>query len=162
MGTAIATGVIAIAGALLGSIMTGRMQRRITEDAHAAAERAALRREQIAAVAAVAAGAADHRRTSYRRRVLEQRGATAEELAEAKDDAYRTRSAMAQPLALVRLLIPHQAVRVAVDQLVATTFGLREAPDLAAGREASIAAHDRFLDTAAAVIGTAAVLGTKP
>ncbi|MGW3297641.1 hypothetical protein ACWC9S_27110 [Streptomyces xiamenensis] len=152
MGTAIATGVIAVLGTLLGSIVSGAMQRRASREAAAATERAALRRDQTAAVAALAAGAADHRRTSWHRRTLEAEGADEPTLIAAVAAVHGTRSAMAEPLARVRLLIPSPAVREAVEDLVDVTFGMHDCADVESARLASIAAHDRLLDIAAAAI----------
>ncbi|MFF2378630.1 hypothetical protein ACFVUW_30015 [Streptomyces xiamenensis] len=152
MGTAIAAGVIAVVGTLLGSIVSGAMQRRIAQDGLAASERAALRRDQTGAVAALAAAAADHRRTSWHRRQLMADGADEPTLIAAVAAVHATRSAMAEPLARVRLLIPDAAVREAVEHLVAVTFGMHDCPDFESARLASIAAHDHLLDVAAAAI----------
>ncbi|MFB7763541.1 hypothetical protein [Streptomyces xiamenensis] len=152
MGTAIAAGVIAVVGTLLGSIVSGVLQRRIAQDGLAASERAALRRDQIAAVAALAAASADHRRTSWHRRWLQAGGADEPTLIAAVAAVHATRSAMAEPVARVRLLISSPAVRQAVEDLVEITFSLHDCDDFNAARLASIAAHDRLLDVAAEVI----------
>lgn len=155
MGTVIATGVIAVLGTLMGAVVSGLIQRRVARDGLAATERAALRRDQIAAISELAAAAADHRRTSVHRRVLAARGVDAEQLNAATAAVHGTRSAMAEPLARVRLLLPDPAVQTAVEDLATTTFALRDAEDIEAGRLASIAAHDHLLTVAAESINVA-------
>ncbi|WP_062209478.1 hypothetical protein [Streptomyces sp. NBRC 109706] len=141
--------IIAVVGTLAGSALTGLL-------GYVAAQRGELRWRRVDALTELSSAATDHRRTMYSRFNLERSGtATGGELAAAKAESYATRAAVTAPLVRVRLLIPDVRVRAAATELVSATYALRDAVTQAGldrAREAALAAHDAFVDTAASYL----------
>lgn len=131
------TTVLAVAGTLLGSIVTGTFQHLAAGRAERAAATEQLRRERLEAVATLAAAGSDHRRTLRVRGQARLRGADEAELEELRAKSHATRSAITRPLVTLRLLVPDPAVT-------------------AAAQERARTAHDHFVEAAAAYFATTA------
>ncbi|MEO3974934.1 hypothetical protein [Streptomyces sp. CAU 1734] len=152
MDIAIATAVIAVAGTLLGAIVAGRAQQRAAAAAAVAATAQDVRRDQLAAIADLAAAVSDHRRTLWIRQRARAEGVSAERLAELGAECFITRAAVTRPLTVLRVLVVDADVRAAVDRMVEVTFAIREtewtveAAD--AARAAAVVADDDFVEAA--------------
>jgi len=148
----VSAAILAVVGTLLGVLVTGSLQNR----AAAAERRAAHTAEQRAAVAALAAALADHRRAMWLREDARLSGAPAADVAELRATSHATRSAVTAPEAAAVMLAPQ--LRPAVTAAVKATYALRGAPDadtLAARRAAAVSAADDMLTAAAGALGGA-------
>ncbi|MFJ2676378.1 hypothetical protein [Streptomyces sp. NPDC087525] len=151
--------LIAVIGTLLGVTVAGLFQHRAAGRAEAAAWKAELRRERLAAVTELAGRASAHRRAMYMRGDARLRGESAERVEQLRADSHATRSEVTEPLVRVRILIQDPEVQAAADAMVAATFGMRRADGttdsevtrerLTESRTAAVEAHDRFVDVAA-------------
>jgi len=142
--------VVAVVGTLAGGLVTGLVQGWSARLARAAHRGDARREAVLAAVTALAAAVADHRRAMWLREQVRLTGA---DDAAARAASHGTRSAVTAPLTTVRLLAP--ALADQAERAVAATFALRGALDadtLAALREAAIVAADRLIEAAARCI----------
>lgn len=148
--------VLAVIGTLLGSIVTGTFQHLTAGRAERVAERAQLRRDRLDAVTALAAAGSDHRRALWMRGEARLRGADEAEREELRARSHITRSALTRPLVSLRLLVPDPAVHTAAQAMVVATYDMVDAAtsreDLTAAQDRARAAHDRFIDAAAAYV----------
>ncbi|MFD8938588.1 hypothetical protein ACFV0R_25615 [Streptomyces sp. NPDC059578] len=151
---------LAIAGTLLGAVVTARFQERAAERQVRAAHGEAIRRDRLEAVTALACAASDHRRAMWMRGEAVLQGASPERIEALRGESHMTRSAVTRPLVALRVLIEDRAVRAAADEMVTLTYALRDAyataEALAVAREAAKGAHDGFVDVAADYLGGAA------
>ncbi|MFJ2202406.1 hypothetical protein [Streptomyces violaceusniger] len=181
MVVALVTTAIAVAGTLLGSIVSGRAQQRAAEQAARAQGRAAertaeiahrqeLRRERLGAIRDVAGALTDHRIAMWDRGQAVLNGAPSERVQELRDASHTTRRAVTGPLTALRVLIEDEEVRAAADRMVTLTYALRDtyridgptAPEtreaaktaLTAARAAAVDAHDEFVDIAGRYLRT--------
>lgn len=142
---------IAVLGTLLGAIVTGHIQDRAATRTAGENRRDDHRREQIAAITALATAVSTHRSTMWNRGDAKFRE-QAERHQELRIRSRETRAAVAGPLMTFRLLVTDPAVRTAADRMVDTTFGMRHQdtdPDtLNTAWAAAVAAHDDFVNTA--------------
>ncbi|MEU9110164.1 hypothetical protein AB0D54_38760 [Streptomyces xanthophaeus] len=147
------TAALAIVGTLLGSIVAGRFQERAADRSGRVTRSEAIRRDQLEAVTALASAISDHRQAMWKRANAALAGAAAEEVASLREASHQTRAAVTRPHVALRVLITDPAVRVAVDQMVNLTYGMRQPyateEDLAAVREAAKDAEDAFVNAAA-------------
>ncbi|GAB2880890.1 protein kilB [Streptomyces mayteni] len=146
--------VIAVAGTLLGGVVTGLLQERAGRAARREARADQRRDDQLRAVAELVAALGDHRRALWLREDLRLAGADAEALAAARTASHATRSAVTEPLVSVSVLAPPLAG--AAREAALATFAVRAAADrdaLAALRQAAIAATDRFVAAAGGHLG---------
>ncbi|MER8237448.1 protein kilB [Streptomyces sp. NPDC094049] len=112
--------VLAIAGTLLGAIVTGWLQHISQRSNRRATDAAALRAEGLAALTDLVTALADHRRAMWVREDLRLRG---EDWTEARTESHRTRSAITTPLLRVQLLLP--ALAPSARKATQTTYTLR-------------------------------------
>ncbi|MFG3351565.1 protein kilB [Streptomyces sp. NPDC048001] len=135
--------VIAVVGTLLGSVTAYVLQQR-------GSERVALRRERLAAVTALTAALADHRRAMWVREDLRLAGADAAAYDAARAESHATRSAVTAPMTTLAVLAPDlvDSARAAASTVYALR-GARDVGALAAARTAAIDACDRFVAHAA-------------
>ena len=153
------TTALAVIGTPLGSIVTGTFQHmaagRAERAAAAAAER--LRRDRLDAVTTLAAAGSDHRRALWMRGEARLRGVSDVELEEPRAKSHITRSAITRPLVALRLLVPDPAVHATAQAMVVATYDMVDAAtsieELTAAQDAARAAHDRFVNAAAAYFG---------
>ncbi|MGW0997766.1 protein kilB [Streptomyces sp. NPDC002520] len=137
--------IIAVAGTLLGGALTGLIQFRGERAARAERRAQALR----SALGELVAALGDHRRAMWHREDLRLRGASQEAVDAARAMSHVTRSAVTAPLVSVSVLEPSLAEVARKAALAA--FDIRDAADLtdlAARREAAIAATDDLVDAA--------------
>ncbi|TDC80118.1 protein kilB [Streptomyces hainanensis] len=146
--------VIAVAGTLLGGVVTGLLQERAGRAARREARADQRRDDQLRAVAELVAALGDHRRALWFREDLRLAGADAEALAAARTASHATRSAVTAPLVSVSVLAPPLAGSAREASMA--TFAVRAAADrdaLAALRQSAIAATDRFVAAAGGHLG---------
>ncbi|MFF2025503.1 protein kilB [Streptomyces sp. NPDC058171] len=142
--------LFAVAGTLLGAVTTALLQQRGARAERRAAHADLDRRERIAAVAALVAALADHRRAMWMRESLRLSGAPAVEYDAARADSHGTRSAISAPLVTVEILAP--ALATAAGTAAAAVYALRGAVDrheLDRLRAAAIAATSDLVRAAA-------------
>jgi hypothetical protein len=145
--------IIAVAGTLLGGLLTALVQSRSTR-ADRKAARADRRADDLrAALGALVAAIGDHRRTMWHREHLRLTGAPAEAVGTARAASHTTRSAVTAPLVAVSVLEPGLAdtARAAAT----SAFELRGAADLDALanlREHSITATNDLVAAAGRVL----------
>ncbi|MFD8688177.1 hypothetical protein [Streptomyces sp. NPDC059651] len=146
--------VLAVTGTLLGAIVTGTFQHLAAGRAERAAAAAQLRRDRLDAVTTLASAGSDHRRALWMRGEAVLRGADEAEREELRARSHVTRSAITRPLVALRLLVPAPAVHTAAQAMVVATYDMVDAAtsreELAAAQDTARAAHDRFVDAAAA------------
>lgn len=143
------TSIIAVAGTLLGGIVTSALQTRATRSIRDAERDDRRRDAQPAAVTALVAAIGDHRRAMWRREELRLGGANTETLAAARSQSHVTTSAVTAPLVSVSVLAPDLA-EVATAAARAA-FGIRQAidaDDLSALRQTAIDASDQLVKAA--------------
>ncbi|MBZ4319398.1 protein kilB [Streptomyces huiliensis] len=144
------TSIIAVAGTLLGCLVTGVMQHRVTAAARAEDRAEARHQAVVDAVADVATALAAHRRAMWVREDARLRGAAAEEIATTRAESHATRSAITAPLVRLSVLAP--ALAVPAREAAQAAFALRGAPDaptLDARRQDALAAVERVVEAAA-------------
>ncbi|HKT60537.1 MAG TPA: protein kilB [Gemmatimonadales bacterium] len=153
------TALLAVAGTLLGSIVTGTFQHLSAGRAERTAAAEQLRRERLEAVTALAAAGSDHRRALRMRGLARLRDADEAELEELRARSHATRSAITRPLVTLRLLVPDPRVHATAQEMVVATYDMVDAAgsaeELDAAQEAARAAHDRFVEAAAAYFSPA-------
>ncbi|AKA02466.1 hypothetical protein SAZ_08580 [Streptomyces noursei ZPM] len=146
--------VLAVIGTLLGSIVTGTFQHLAAGRAERAAAAEQVRRDRLEAVTTLASAGSDHRRALWMRGEARLRGADGDELAELRAKSHVTRAALTRPLVALRLLVPDPAVHTAAQAMVVATYDMVDAATsieaLTAAQDTARAAHDRFVDAAAA------------
>ncbi|MFF8732516.1 protein kilB [Streptomyces sp. NPDC015171] len=137
--------VVAVAGTLLGSALTGLLQIRRERAARAERREEALR----LALGDLVAALGDHRRALWHRADLVLSGASEDAVEAARAASHATRSAVTAPLVAVSVLEPSLAAPARTAALAA--FGIRDAADhddLAARRERAITATDELIAAA--------------
>ncbi|GAQ58754.1 protein kilB [Streptomyces acidiscabies] len=147
------TGVVAVIGTLLGAVVTGVLQQRLARSERLEVQQAALRRERLASVSALAAALSEHRRAMWVREDLRLSGAPSEAYERARAESHATRAAITAPLTAVKILSP--VLADAADTAVRACYDLRAAVDhdtLNSRRAVAIEAADRLVSTAAAHI----------
>ncbi|QQC90039.1 protein kilB [Streptomyces alfalfae] len=130
--------MIAVMGTLLGSVTTYLLQQR-------GADRAALRRDRLTAVTALAMALADHRRAMWVREDLRLSGADASAYEAARAESHATRSAITAPLTTLSIIAP--ALATVAQDAASAAYRLRDAESvqaLSAAREAAITACERL------------------
>lgn len=151
--------VIAVLGTLLGAVVAGMFQQKNAGRAEQAATAEQLRRERLDAVTALAAAGSDHRRAMRMRGEASLAEATTARIEELRTASHATRSAITRPLVAVQVLIPDPAVRSAAQAMVTATYRMRDADTsieaLSEAQTEARAAHDLFVDAAAAYLATA-------
>ncbi|MFF0484123.1 protein kilB [Streptomyces sp. NPDC004435] len=150
---AVLTSVIAVVGTLLGALVAGLLQYRLTRRERVAVQAADLRRERLAAVTALVSALAEHRRAMWVREDLRLNGADAAVYEQARAASHATRAAITAPLTAVQILVPALAGQAAM--AAGAAFSLRHAADadaLNAGRDAAIAAADQLVLAAAGAL----------
>ncbi|MEE4495203.1 hypothetical protein ACIBI8_08720 [Streptomyces sp. NPDC050529] len=151
--------VLAVIGTLLGSIVTGTFQHLAAGRAERAAAAGQLRRDRLDAVTTLASAGSDHRRALWMRGEALLRGADDAEREELRARSHTTRSAITRPLVALRLLVPEPAVHTTAQAMVVATYDMVDAAtsreELIAAQDAARAAHDRFIDAAAAYFAAA-------
>lgn len=147
---AVLTSVIAVGGTLLGALVAGLLQHRLTRRERLAVQSAELRREGLTAVTALVAALAEHRRAMWVREDLRLNGAAPTVYEEARAASHATRAAITAPLTAVKILVP--ALAEQADTAARATYSLRNTADaetLDAQRAAAISATDRLVLAAA-------------
>ncbi|MEU0931064.1 protein kilB [Streptomyces malaysiensis] len=144
--------IIAVVGTLLGSAVAYVLQQRAGRIERAEARGEVRRSDRLAAVTALVAALAEHRRAMWVREDLRMTGDAPEAYAAARADSHTTRAAITAPLTTVALLAPELAG--AAENAARATYALRGAPDpdvLTARRQDAIAAADLLVTSAAAL-----------
>ncbi|MER7619917.1 protein kilB [Streptomyces sp. NPDC126503] len=147
---AVVTSVIAVVGTLLGALVAGLLQYRLTRRERVAVQAADLRRERLAAVTALVAALAEHRRAMWVREDLRLNDADRAAYEQARTASHATRAAITAPLTAVKILVPALAEHAGT--AARATYGLRHAADAAvldARRTEAIEAADRLVAAAA-------------
>ncbi|MFH8797699.1 hypothetical protein [Streptomyces sp. NPDC017941] len=147
------TTIVAVAGTLLGAIVSGWFQHRAAGRSEKVARTEQNRRDQLEAVTALAVAISDHRAAMWARGDARLKGDPPDRLRDLQTRSHATRSAVTRPRVALRLHVTDPATRQAADAMVSTTYAMREAytstDDLTRAREAALQAHDRFVDVAA-------------
>ncbi|MEU0629789.1 hypothetical protein [Streptomyces sp. NPDC005989] len=102
----------------------------------------------------LASAGSDHRRALWMRGEARLRGAGGIELEELRARSHVTRSAITHPLVALRLLVPDPTVHATAQAMVVATYDMVDAAtsieELTTAQDTARAAHDRFVDAAAA------------
>ncbi|RZD64985.1 pRL2-23 [Streptomyces albidoflavus] len=144
--------LLAVAGTLLGALVSGLLQHHLTRAARAEARAVQHRTAQLDAVTDLADALSAHRRAMWAVLDATLTGAEDGRVTELRDESHRTRAAVTAPAVRIRLLIADQAVRDAATTAIAATYAIRDAADpahLDALRQAALSAHDHLVEKAA-------------
>ncbi|WP_172387697.1 hypothetical protein [Streptomyces sp. MNP-20] len=159
MAATLVTAALAIVATLLGALVSGRFQERAVERSLHISHDEAIRRDRLEAITALACAISAHRTAMWWRGDAVLNKAAAERIAALRGESRLTRSAVTRPLIALRVLIEDPAVRAAADRMITLTYAIRDAytttGELTAAREAAVAAHDDFVDTAARYLSPA-------
>ncbi|MFC9191308.1 protein kilB [Streptomyces cyaneofuscatus] len=142
--------VIAVLGTLLGSVTAYVLQQRTARTDRADVRRHEERRDRIAAVTALVAALADHRRAMWVREDLRLSGAAEADYQAARAASHNTRSALTAPLTMLAVLAPDLAG--VAREAAGATYALRGVEDrevLDLYRRAAIEAADDLVRAAA-------------
>lgn len=149
--------IIAVAGTLLGGLLTALLQSRSTRAARRD-DRAERRAADLrAALGSLVAAIGDHRRTMWHREHLRLTGAPQHDYDSARAASHTTRSAVTAPLVAVSILEPGLAT--AARTAAQAAFDMRGAADLDALttlREHACTATDDLVDAAGRVLSQGA------
>lgn len=148
--------IIAVLGTLSGSIVTGVFQHMASGRTERSVAATQLRRDQLDAITHLAAAGADYRRVMRKRGQarLSQAGSAQQE--KLRQESHVIRSALTQPMTVLKVLIPDPHVHAAAREMVQAAYRIRDTTDsdaLNAAQEAARAAHDDFVDVAARYVG---------
>ncbi|MEW2527561.1 hypothetical protein [Streptomyces sp. NPDC047071] len=163
------TASLTIVATLLGAIVSGRFQERAAERQVRVTYSETIRHDRLEAVTELACAVSEHRTAMWMRGDAVIQGASTERIETLRGESHLTRKAVTRPLVALRVLIEDPTVRAAADRMVTLTYAIRQAvPAAAAGtereaakqrltaaREAAVAAHDLFVDTAARYLSPA-------
>ncbi|MFJ9635026.1 hypothetical protein ACIRU8_45775 [Streptomyces sp. NPDC101175] len=145
--------MIAVIGTLMGAVVSGLFQHRSAGRTEAVARLAQLRQDKLEAVTALAVAISDHRSAMWARGDAQLKADPADRIRDLKVRTHETRAAVTRPLVVLRLLVPNSDVRRAADEMVASTYAMRDAftttADLTAARQTAVEAHDQFVAVAA-------------
>jgi hypothetical protein len=154
------TTIIAVAGTLLGAIVSGLFQHRAASRTENVARTEQHRRDQLEAVTALAVAISDHRSAMWVRGDAVLKNDPADRVRELQTRSHATRSAVTRPQVALRLHITDTDVRQAADAMVSATYAIRDATtstdDLSRARERALQAHDHFVDVAAQYLNATA------
>ncbi|WP_329177767.1 hypothetical protein [Streptomyces sp. NBC_01477] len=126
---AIWTSVVAVAGTLLGSVITYAFQQRANLRSEVFAHSEALRQERMAAYSAFAAAVEDYRHGQATRWYRRLDGPGGAEFGAARDEAHRLRTVARQALYRVKLLTDDPEVTAAAEQAYRDTWDVSNARD---------------------------------
>ncbi|MFF3906180.1 hypothetical protein ACFYZJ_09225 [Streptomyces sp. NPDC001848] len=126
---AIWTSVVAVAGTLLGSVITHVFQRLAARRTEQFTRSEALRQERIATYSGFAAAVEDYRRGQADRWYRKREDPDGEAFRAARDQAHRLRTAARQALYRVKLLTDERAVVLAAEHAYHCTRELSNARD---------------------------------
>ncbi|MEV4975555.1 protein kilB [Streptomyces scopuliridis] len=143
--------IIAVAGTLLGGIVTGLIQNRHARGARTEAREDQRRGAQLQALTALASAVAAHRRAMWVREDLRLSGAAPEAYEAARAESHATRDAITAPLVSLSVLAP--ALASPAKEAARASYRLRGAADaeaLSDARDASIAASEQLIAAAGA------------
>ncbi|MFJ2774922.1 hypothetical protein [Streptomyces sp. NPDC087300] len=145
--------VLAIAGTLLGAIVSGLFQHASAGRTEQTARHEQHRAAQLEAITTLAVAISDHRTAMWVRGDALLKGDPQERVRELQTRSHTTRSAVTRPLIALRLHVTDPAIRQAADAMVTATYSMRTAYDstehLTQARENALTAHDEFVDAAA-------------
>ncbi|MFJ7416894.1 hypothetical protein ACIQWZ_39810 [Streptomyces sp. NPDC098077] len=112
MDPTLTAGVLAVAGTLLGALVTGWAQQRTARTSAAAAAAQTMAVKRLAAVADLAAAAAVHRRALWQRQTAR---ATGRDDTGPGAECRTARAQVTRPLTALRILVPDPHVQTAAD-----------------------------------------------
>ncbi|MEU6112593.1 pRL2-23 [Streptomyces albidoflavus] len=144
--------LLAVAGTLLGALVSGLLQHHLARAARAEARAVQHRTAQLDAVTDLADALSAHRRAMWAVLDATLTGADSGRVTELRDESHRTRAAVTAPAVRIRLLIADQVVRVAATTAIAATYAIRDAADLThleTLRRAALSTHDLLVEEAA-------------
>ncbi|KOG20009.1 MULTISPECIES: hypothetical protein [Streptomyces] len=145
--------VIAVLGTLLGAVVAGLLQQRLTRRERTEVQAGELRRERLAAITSLVAALSEHRRAMWVREDLRLSGAASAAYEQARAESHATRAAITAPLTAVQILAPSLAESASTAARAA--YALRNAADaetLNTRRAAAIEAADRLVHAAGAAL----------
>ncbi|MFH8370983.1 hypothetical protein [Streptomyces sp. NPDC018031] len=125
------TSVVAVAGTLLGCVVTHASQRRATERGELFARAEALRQERVTTYSAFAAAMEDYRHGQASRWYRQAEGPDGEAYRTARDEAHHLRTAARQALYRVELLTGDRDVVQAAERAYRCTWDVSNARDQA-------------------------------
>ncbi|MGW5018308.1 hypothetical protein [Streptomyces cacaoi] len=126
---AIWTSVVAVAGTLLGAVITHAFQRVESRRGEAFARAESLRQERLTTFSAFAGAVEDYRRGQAERWFRLREDPAAEAYAEARDEAHRLRTVARQALYRVELLTADREVIAAAEHAYACARDVSHARD---------------------------------
>ncbi|PJT46520.1 pRL2-23 [Streptomyces albidoflavus] len=144
--------LLAVAGTLLGALVSGLLQHHLARAARAEAHAAQHRTAQLDAVTHLADALSAHRRAMWAVLDATHTGTDPDRVTDLRDESHRTRAAVTAPAVRIRLLIADQTVRDAATTAITATYAIRDAADpthLDALRQAALSAHDHLVEEAA-------------
>jgi hypothetical protein len=142
---AIWTSAVAVAGTLLGSVITHTFQRLSARRNELFTRSEALRQERMATYSAFAAAAEDYRHGQAYRWYRKKEDPDGETFIAARDEAHRRRTAARQALYQVKLLTDDQEVVLAAERAYRRTREVSDAHDQA-DRDARDSAARRAIE----------------
>jgi hypothetical protein len=123
------TGLFAVLGTLVGSVVTYLLQRRSAEHAERSALQQRLWQERLQAYSAFAEAAIEYRRTQYDRWHRHHEGSSSRAYIEARIESYRLKVIARQAMFRVKLLSNDQGLVARAVEIMKITEDLHEAPD---------------------------------
>ncbi|MBL0777623.1 pRL2-23 [Streptomyces albidoflavus] len=144
--------LLAVAGTLLGALVSGLLQHRLARAARAEAQAVQHRTAQLDAVTDLTDALSAHRRAMWAVIDATLTGADSGRVTELRDESHRTRAAVTAPAVRIRLLIADEVVRNAATTAITCTYAIRDAANpthLDALRQAALTTHDHLVEEAA-------------
>lgn len=123
------TGLFAVVGTLVGSVVTHLLQRRNAEYAERSAREQRLWQERLQAYSAFAETAIEFRRAQYDRWHRHHEDPSSSAFVEARTESYRLKAVARQALFRVKLLSGDDALIAQADEIMEITADLHKAPD---------------------------------
>lgn len=123
------TGLFAVVGTLVGSVVTYLLQRRNTEHAERSAREQRLWQERLQAYSAFAEATIEFRRSQYDRWHRHNEDPSSPAYVDARTESYRLKAVARQAMFRVKLLSNDGALIVQTDEIMKITEELHHAPD---------------------------------
>ncbi|MFL6053177.1 MAG: hypothetical protein ACJ72W_09715 [Actinoallomurus sp.] len=159
------TGLFAVVGTLVGSVVTHLPQRRNAEHAERSAREQRLWQERLQAYSAFAEAAIEFRRSQYDRWHRHDEDPSSSAYVEARTESYRLKAVARQAMFRVKLLSGDDVLIAQVDEIMKITEDLHHASDsrelTARGGQAQQIV-DMFISAASAKVQDTSAVGVRP
>jgi hypothetical protein len=158
------TGLFAVVGTLVGSVVTYLLQRRNAEHAERSAREQRLWQERLQAYSAFAEAAIEFRRSQYDRWHRHDEDPSSSAYVEARTESYRLKAVARQAMFRVKLLSGDVLIAQA-DEIMKITEDLHHASDsreLTARGDQAQQIVDMFISAASAKVQDTSAVGVRP